>query len=155
MHQNFREFTDALHPKFEQLMTMSPCLGPLPAHIRGAGVYMFSENGVHLYVGRTRNVRNRYGQHCRASSKHNNAPFAFKLAREETGFRKSTYKPGETSRSGLLTNDAFSASFANALRRIGRMEFRFVEEDDATRQCLLEIYVSVVLRTPYNDFDTH
>jgi hypothetical protein len=35
------------------------------------------------------------------------------------------------------------------------MDLRFVEEWDPTRQALLEIYVSVFLRTKYNDFDTH
>jgi hypothetical protein len=29
------------------------------------------------------------------------------------------------------------------------------EEADALRQALLEIYVSIILKTPYNDFDTH
>lgn len=31
----------------------------------------------------------------------------------------------------------------------------FVREDDPVKQALLEIYVSVVLKTSYNDFDTH
>ena len=35
------------------------------------------------------------------------------------------------------------------------MELRFVEESEPLRQTLLEIYVAVVLKTPYNDFDTH
>jgi hypothetical protein len=35
------------------------------------------------------------------------------------------------------------------------MDVRYVEETDALRQALLEIYVSIVLKTPYNDFDTH
>jgi hypothetical protein len=35
------------------------------------------------------------------------------------------------------------------------MDVRYVEEKDALRQALLEIYVSVVLKTPYNDFETH
>lgn len=32
---------------------------------------------------------------------------------------------------------------------------RLLAEPDPLRQALLEIYVSVVLRTPYNDFETH
>ena len=35
------------------------------------------------------------------------------------------------------------------------MELRYVEEADPLRQTLLEIYVAVALKTPYNDFDTH
>ena len=30
-----------------------------------------------------------------------------------------------------------------------------VEETDAVKQALLEIYTAVVLKTPYNDFDNH
>jgi hypothetical protein len=35
------------------------------------------------------------------------------------------------------------------------MELRYIEENNPLRQALLEIYVSFVLKTPYNDFDTH
>jgi hypothetical protein len=35
------------------------------------------------------------------------------------------------------------------------MDLRFVEESDPTRQALLEIYVAVTLKTPFNDFDNH
>ena len=35
------------------------------------------------------------------------------------------------------------------------MEYRYVEETDQIRQALLEIYCSVALDTPYNDFGTH
>lgn len=156
MDEKFRAYTEELHPKFEALMGMTPVTtGTLPREIRGAGVYMFSENGRHLYVGRTRNVRNRYGQHTRTGTGHNNAPFAFKLAREATGILRSTYKSDETSRANLMLNQDFLAAFNDALARMRKMEFRFVEEVDATRQCLLEIYVSVVCCSPYNDFDTH
>ncbi len=35
------------------------------------------------------------------------------------------------------------------------MQVRYVEERDPLRQALLEIYVALVLKTPYNDFNTH
>jgi hypothetical protein len=47
----------------------------------------------------------------------------------------------------------FSTAFTEAKARIRKMDVRFVEESDPTRQALLEIYVAVVLATPYNDFD--
>jgi hypothetical protein len=56
---------------------------------------MFSEGGTNLYVGRTRSIRARYGQHTRLSSGHNSASFAFKLARQMTGYIKAEYKAGE------------------------------------------------------------
>jgi len=68
---------------------------------------------------------------------------------------KATYKKGEGSRAGLMQNIAFVRSFRKAEERISRMQLRFVEESDPVRQGLLEVYVAVVLETPYNDFDTH
>jgi len=35
------------------------------------------------------------------------------------------------------------------------MGVRFVEETDPMKQALLEIYAAVVLKTLYNDYDTH
>ncbi len=83
------------------------------------------------------------------------AAFAFRLAREATGNLVATYKKGEGSRAELMKDEAFITAFTNAKARIRAMDLRFVEEVDPTRQALLEIYVSVVLSTPYNDFDTH
>jgi hypothetical protein len=155
MHDTFRAFTETLHPKFEALMRMEPVKGMLPGEVRGSGIYLFSENGRHLYVGRTRDVRRRYGQHSRPSSKHNTVPFAFKLAREETGIVNADYRAGGQGRVTLSGQPEFAAAFSGALVRIRNMDFRFVSESDPTRQCLLEVYVSVVHSTPYNDFDTH
>ncbi|ASY61378.1 hypothetical protein [Sinorhizobium sp. CCBAU 05631] len=156
MDERFRKFADALHPKFEQLISMEPVVtGKLPKIVPTSGVYLFSENGHHLYVGRTGRMRGRYGDHSRPSASHNDAPFAFKLAREATGFLKSSYKAGPESRKGLSSNEVFNEAFAAAKARIRAMEFRFVEEGDPTAQCLLEIYASVVLETRYNDFENH
>ncbi|MDW9378171.1 hypothetical protein GOD03_31405 [Sinorhizobium medicae] len=155
MHERFRAFTEDLHPKFEALMAQEPVVtGVLRPEFSGSGIYMLSEAGKSLYIGRTRDVRKRYGQHTRRSSGHNSAPFAFKLARHATGRVKADYRPGENSRAGLLLVPEFAAAFSDALERIRRMEFRFVSEPDSTRQCLLEVYVSVVCGSPYNDFNT-
>ena len=58
-------------------------------------------------------------------------------------------------RSELLKNPEFRAVFVQAKADIASMDLRFVEEEDPTRQALLEIYAAVALGTPYNDFDTH
>ena len=156
MDPKFLAFTESLQPKFDALMNSKPItLGDLPPAGRGSGIYVFSENGMPLYVGRTRNVGSRYRQHTGLNSKQNKAAFAFKLAREASGYLKSTYKAGDTTRDNLMKNSSFLDAFNAALSRIRAMEFRFVEEADPTRQCLLEIYVSVVCGSPYNDFDTH
>ncbi len=155
MNEKFRVFVEGLHPKFENLMSMEPLTeGKLPKDMPESGIYLFSEGDNHLYIGRTRNLRRRYYQHCRPSSKHNHAPFAFKLAKKALNIGKATYRPGEGSRIGLSENVEFALAFSQALARIRNMEFRFVEETDPTAQCLLEVYASVALQTPHNDFET-
>ncbi len=116
--------------------------------------YLFSEAGRHLYVGRSNNFRNRLRQHSIDGAQHNQAVFAFRLARELTGKTEVSYK-SEGSRSSLLADSDFAKAFLSAKRRVRGMDLRYVEEVDQLRQALLEIYVAVALRTPYNDFATH
>lgn len=80
--------------------------------------------------------------------------FAFKIAREKTGHLHAGYTATD-SREALCADPEFAEAFLQAKRRIRQMELGYVEEVDALRQTLLEIYVAVVLKTPYNDFDTH
>jgi hypothetical protein len=49
----------------------------------------------------------------------------------------------------------FKEAFVFAKFRIRNMDYRFVAEADQTCQALLEIYCSVALATPSNDFGTH
>jgi len=156
MHPKFAEAVEKLHPSFEKLIGMRPCsAGQLPRDMPLSGVYLFSEEGRHLYVGRSRNMRRRYGLHTRPSAQQNQASFAFLLAREARGITEASYKPGGLSRLGLSADKDFQIVFTQAKQRIHTMDFRFVEEADSTRQALLEIYSSVALSTPYNDFTTH
>jgi hypothetical protein len=118
------------------------------------GIYLFSEGDRHLYVGRTNRIRQRLAGHCRPSSNHFSATFAFRIAREETGYLKATYS-STGSRGNLVKDMTFGPAFVRAKARIADMDLRFVEEVDPVRQALLEVYVAVTLETPYNDFDTH
>ena len=83
------------------------------------------------------------------------AAFAFLLARETTGKMTAAYRPGESSRDGLMLDPQFAAAFREAKARIRAMEYRYVEETDQNLQALLEIYCAIALGTPYNDFGTH
>ncbi|EIM30450.1 hypothetical protein [Microvirga lotononidis] len=67
----------------------------------------------------------------------------------------ASYRPRKDSRKGLMEDPAFAAVFVTAKARIKEMEFRFVEKADPKRQAFLEIYYSIALSTPLNDFDTH
>lgn len=124
----------------------------LPRKMPLAGVYIFLENDLELYVGRTNNLRKRLQYHTR--NNHNQATFAFLLARESTGNIRATYKK-EGSRNDLLSQPAFRLAFDNARERIRRMDVKFIEEIDPVRQALLEICTSLRVEARYNDFDNH
>jgi hypothetical protein len=79
---------------------------------------------------------------------------AFRLARVETGKTVPSYSRAG-SRSALLLDPEFAKVFRRAKARIRNMELRYIEETNALRQALLEIYVSIVLSTPHNDFENH
>ena len=129
--------------------------GNLPCNMPLSGVYLFSENGKPMYVGRSNVLRKRHGRHCLPGATYKQAAFAFQLAREATGKIKAAYVAGKDSRKGLMEDPAFAAAFKAAKERIRKMDYRYVEEPDQNRQALLEIYCAVVLSTPYNDFKTH
>jgi predicted GIY-YIG superfamily endonuclease len=155
MHEHFKRYVESLHPSFERLMEMSPVkMSALPKQLPKKCVYLFSEGEQTLYVGRTRRLRQRLREHSIAGAQHNQAVFAFRLAREMTGRLTATYS-AEGSRIALSADSKFAKAFTQAKARVRRMDLRFVEETDPLRQALLEIYVSVVLGTKYNDFDTH
>jgi hypothetical protein len=155
MHRVFKEYIDSLEPSFQRLLNMNPVsVVTLPREMPVSGVYLFSENDVHMYVGRTNTIRKRLQNHCRPSSGHNSATFAFRLAREITGVTKATYV-AEGSRASLEKHPEFGPEFVAQKQRVREMQVRYVSEPDPMRQALLEMYVSVRLGTPHNDFDNH
>lgn len=156
MNQIFAAEVEHLHRAFELLLAMSPARhGSLPHLMPEQGVYLFSEGERHLYVGRSNHLRRRVGQHCNVGSQHNQAVFAYRLARAETGHIAPAYIPGDRSRAGLLADAAFLDAFSRAKARVRLMDFRCVEETVQVRQALLEIYCAILLGCPYNDFGTH
>ncbi|HNX51117.1 MAG TPA: hypothetical protein PLS53_07925 [Thermoanaerobaculaceae bacterium] len=150
----FREVVESLHGNFEKLMAMEPVTvdtAPAGNGTPKGGGYLFTKEGRHFYVGRTkRRIRERLKDHVSSAD---DCPFAWRLAREKTGkFR--TYK-SEGSQRGLLRDREFLAAYQEAKRQIRTMEVRYVEEPDPLRQTLLEIYVAVATSAKHNDFDAH
>ena len=155
MNPKFGNLTGVLEQRLQALLAMPPVRScSFPRHIPKRGVYLFSEGADHLYTGRSNGMRTRLRNHCRPKGGHNVATFAFRMARKLTGQLKATYK-AQGSRIHLLASPVFSTAFTNAKDRIRNMDIRFVQEDDAVTQALLEIYVAVVLETPFNDFENH
>lgn len=155
MNEEFRKLIEALDPAYQRLVAMVPVqVTKLPHNMPAAGVYLLSERSVPLYVGRSNRMRARLQEHCRPSSGHNAAPFAFRLAREASGRIKASYAR-EGSRLQLERDPDFKRAFDLAKQRIRQMEIRFVEETNSLSQGLLEIYAALACGARYNDFDTH
>lgn len=130
MDPKFAALVETLAPKLERLLTSRPVrYGYLPLDMPVSGVYLFTEKGRHLYVGRSNVLRKRHGRHCLPGATHRQAAFAFQLAREATGRTVASYKAGEGSRAGLMLDPAFAAAFIAAKQRIRAMDYRYVEED--------------------------
>lgn len=155
MNAKFADVVDSLASAFDELMHADPrAYADLPSKLPQSGVYLFSEGPRHLYVGRSRNIRRRLGGHCRPASNYRKAAFAFRLAREATGHVQATYRSAG-SRKALAADPVFHHAFEAAKRRISVMDVRCVEIAEPLKLTLFEVYVAVVLGTPYNDFDTH
>lgn len=156
MNDDFFRYVEDLHPFFEELVGMPPrSTKEIPTKTKLSGVYLFSEGSTHLYVGRSRNIRRRYMDHTRVGALHNQASFAFLIARKVQAKQAPSYRSDELSREGLSKNPAFAAAFTAAKTRVGNMDLRFIEQGDSTKQALLEIYCSIALDTEFNEFKTH
>ena len=155
MNEKFRTHVETMDPSFKALLDMPPVHGSaLPRDIPSRGIYLFSEGDRHLYVGRSNRIRKRLQDHCRPSSGHNSATFAFRIARGKTGNLVATYLT-KGSRAELEKDPEFADSFAKAKARVRAMDVRYVEEMGPMRQAILEMYVALSLETPYNNFDNH
>jgi predicted GIY-YIG superfamily endonuclease len=151
----FLESLSSVHQKYLQLVNMEPVdRSSIPRDRKVSGVYLFSEGDIHFYVGRTTNLRQRLTNHCGVSSAHNQAVFAFKLARHATNNKTASYA-GAGTRMKLLEDPAFAQAFVDSKARVRNMKLRYVDEPDPLRQALLEIYTATLLKTEFNDFDTH
>ncbi len=152
MNNRFHKYIVNLDKKHKELLKVGPVkMDSLPKDMPVGGIYLFSEGRNHLYVGRTkRKISDRLKAHV---SKAIDCPFAFRIAREKTGFTKVSYFGKET-RKNLLNKPEFKKAYKKAKDRIREMDIRYIGESDPIKQTLLEIYTAVVLKTPYNDFNT-
>jgi hypothetical protein len=87
-----------------------------------AGVYLFTENGVHRYVGRTRNFSRRFGEHVALKSPHNKAAFAVNIARAEAAAAGLALA---RTRDEIEALPEFQPHFTAAKQRVRTVEFRF------------------------------
>jgi hypothetical protein len=133
---------------------------------REHGVYLFTEAGRHLYVGRCglteraakseegkghSNFRTRLAGHTRPSSAHNQASFAWRLAVEVVAGR---FEGLPTTRAALEHDSRFREEFARAKERVTAMDFRVVKITDNFESYVFEPYAALMLGTPHNSWAT-
>ena len=151
MEADFKQYMGRAEERFATLMASKVLRFPLGnTNLPAKGVYLLTEGGRHLYVGRTDNFRSRLNTHHRESSPPASAAFAALLAREKCGMRRE-YGP----KHARQIPENWVSEFSQAKARIRGMDIRVVAEDDPICQALLEICVAVNLKTPYNDFGNH
>lgn len=117
---------------------------------RSPGVYVLFDQKEAVYVGRSKNIRQRIGNHT--SGRAEQSSFAFKLARLRTG-RSATYTP-TGSRKQLMTDPAFVLAFGDGVEWIRALEVRYVVIEDDILQHLFEVYAALAFKTRYNEFRT-
>lgn len=117
------------------------------------GIYLLESDGQAHYVGRTNRVRRRIYHHTRANAQHNQATFAFLIARREAEARGLSLD--SLTRDRLQSHDEFSLLFREAKERVAGMRVRYVEVPDSNTQAVFEVYAAVVLGTPHNTFENH
>jgi hypothetical protein len=141
----FREIEHQLPGLLDALLAGPPYRrGEKPSVPPVAGVYLFTEGGIHRYVGRTRNANRRLGEHTRPSSKENSAPFAFNVAKSEA---RSGGLDVAGSRKAVAALPGFTPHFAAVKERVRAMEFRVVEVVDPAVSTIFEVYASIALGT--------
>ena len=126
------------------------------------GVYLFTENGKHLYVGRcglterakaagkgSSNFRSRLAGHTRPSSGHNSATFAWRLTIKALG-------PGldemPATRAKRELDELFKQEYLKQKERVTAMDFRVVKIVNDFDSYVFEPYAALMLATPYNSW---
>lgn len=151
----FQEIQIQLPGLLEQLLGCDAYSRDLPPAVPYlTGVYLFTEAGVHRYVGRTRNFNRRFGEHVAPKSTENKAPFAFNIAKLDA---TAASVAAVGTRKQVVALAGFDEHFTAAKQRVRAMEFRFVEINNAAVSTIFEVYASIALYTEgeFNLFETH
>ena len=106
-----------------------------------------------MYVGRTRDLRQRLGDHMRPSSDRYMATFAFRLAIEDAEL--AGLDVDSMTRAELEADDEFRPVFETAKRRVATMHVQYLEVADPVERTILEVYAAECLAARHNTFETH
>jgi hypothetical protein len=117
------------------------------------GIYLFSDGLTPIYVGQSRKLRSRLRQHTGATNRHNQASFAFNLAKRAALVGKVDIK---RARATLEADPDFVPHFDKARTDVAAMDVQFIELADPIIRTLFEVYAALALDTgEFNSFETH
>lgn len=153
--ERFRVEVEAKLPGLvDELLACAPHRRGVDVAPTAPGIYLYTETNTHLYVGRTRNLARRWGQHTAPRQGINSAAFAFNIAKREVASAGVNVSIG---REVLAQDSRFAQAFVDAKARVRRMEYRFVRVDSPILSTVGEVYAAIVLGTEgdYNAFETH
>jgi hypothetical protein len=151
MNERFQKIIDTF-PTLMDRLNNSPFITKNEfSNVPKKGIYVFYENNLPIYVGRTNRMRNRLKEHCQQSSGHESATFAFNLAKEKA---KDTLINLSQRRKDLQKDPLFSRIYTEEKERVSIMKIKVIEIEDPIVQTLFEVYAHLELKTK-NDFKTH
>jgi len=119
MNEKFRDIINLIPKLFEKLVNSQPKYRENLGNLPKSGIYVFYEDGIPIYVGRTNRMKDRILEHSRPSSTHNSAPFAFNLAKKtamEMGIDISNKKRVELEKEPVFIN-----LFTQSKNRVSKM----------------------------------
>ena len=119
--------------------------GQRPAPPTGAGVYVFSDGGQVVHVGRTRNLQARRRNQTGLNNTRDVATHAFRRA---SATARDAHDDLPRTRKGLEHDPRFKPFFDAEKQYLRTLDFRCVELEDPAEQAMFEIVASVALGLP-------
>jgi len=153
VNEDFNNIIAKMQPMLDQLSAKVPLSRTELQSVPKRGVYIFYEDEVPMYVGRSNRLGKRLLEHGRPSSRHNSATFAFHLALAAAAEGETTLP--KTTRTDIETYPPFRNLYDQAKDRVAAMKIRVIEIRDPIEQTIFEVYAALALGSIYNDFDTH
>ena len=108
------------------------------------GIYLFRDGERPTYVGQSRTLRTRLKQHAGATRGHNQASFAFNVAKREAATAGVDVRRFGAA---LEADEDFVPHFNAARASVAALDVEFIEVPDPIVRTLFEVYAALVLDT--------
>ena len=151
MNTKFKEIIDQFPLKMEKIKNSPVITINDLNNIPKRGIYVFYENDIPIYVGRSERLKSRLKEHSQQSSGHTSATFAFNIAKQDA---KKADIDINRQRKDLEHDPEFANIYRAAKERVAKMQIRVIGIEDPIEQTLFEVYVSLELGTN-NEWGTH